>query len=121
MHAVATGTIVVPAVLVTATAIVLCYVARKERREALDQADRFGEIAMDFCGMAVNAMDKVEKLEKEVYRWKQTVVHQEQRWNVRQEGSESVSAGTQKLKLVGNTSAIESASAGEGQPPQPLS
>ena len=36
MHAVVTAEIVVPAILITAIAIVLCYVARKERREAID-------------------------------------------------------------------------------------
>ena len=116
-----TAEIVVPAILITATAIVLCYVARKERREAIDQADRFGEIAMDFCKAYIKSLDEMEVLEKERDFWMETVGYQQQRWNAQQEGSESVSAGTQKLKLVGNMSPIESASAGEGQPPQPLS
>lgn len=74
-----TAEIVVPAILITATAIVLCIVARMERREALDQADKFGEIAVDFCGMAVKAMDKVEELEKDRDFWRDTVGDQQEK------------------------------------------
>jgi len=121
MHAIATSEIVVPAILITAIAIVLCYVARKERREALDQTDKFGEIAMDFCKAYIKSLNEIEVLEKERDSLMETVGYQQQRWNARQEGSESISVDTQKLKLVGNPTVIGSASAGEGQPPQPLS
>ena len=87
MLAVVTAEIVIPAVCITATAIVGCILAWLDKREAVNEADKMGKLAWDVCKVYVKAVDEIEVLEKERDFWMETVGYQQEKLNGLAKGS----------------------------------